>query len=309
VLLTVLLRLALLVFAPLLVAPVATAQPSASRATASTAPTGLDCAAEVDLLRPAAWLTLHGLSHGSRMPFASPELGIDGVATVVGIGRCPESAAGSEPGKRAVTGLVRRTAQNWVTVHLVGQSEPIRATPEHPIWSKSRQCWVGAGHLEAGEELDAAGDGDEPPSGLAARAVVVERIERHASPAAVFNPEVHRAHTYRVGAGRVLVHNNDPKRDCLKGGPKSAEEMAADLSDELGTNRVSAVTAGGVQVDIDLRGKGHYDKEPGRVIETPHVHEAQTHTGPNGERNTGPKTTRPATKADVRTAQKIAGQH
>jgi hypothetical protein len=102
---------------------------------------------------------------------------------------------------------VRRTAQNWVTVHLVGQSEPIRCTPEHPIWSKSRQRWVGAGHLEAGEELDAAGDGDEPPSGRTARAVVVERIERHASPAAVFNLEVHRAHTYRVGAGGVLVHN------------------------------------------------------------------------------------------------------
>ena len=56
--------------------------------------------------------------------------------------------------------------------------------------------------------------------------------------------------------------------------------------DQLGRNRVSGRTAGGKQIHIDLRGRGHYDKAIGQRIETPHVHEATINVGPNGERST-----------------------
>ncbi len=89
------------------------------------------------------------------------------------------------------------------------------------------------------------------------------------------------------------------------GRSKSAQEMAGELSEQAGKNRVSARTAGGKQVDIDLKGKGHFDKGTGQQIETPHVHESKINVGPNGKTNLGDKTTRPATKEDVRTARKI----
>jgi hypothetical protein len=74
-------------------------------------------------LRPRAWLTHHGLSVGGRFPFASHELGIEGVATVESIGHRPASAAaGSRPGARAVTGRIHRTAQRHVAVHVRGRA-------------------------------------------------------------------------------------------------------------------------------------------------------------------------------------------
>ena len=54
------------------------------------------------------------------------------------------------------------------------------------------------------------------------------------------------------------------------------------------------------------KGKGHFDKASGKRIDTPHVHEAKTHTGPSGRSSLGPKTTRPATKSDIRTARELA---
>lgn len=83
---------------------------------------------------------------------------------------------------------------------------------------------------------------------------------------------------------------------------KNVGEMAKDLAGKSGQSRVSATTAGGKKVDIDLQGKGHFDKATGQKIETPHVHEAKISVGPNGKVNLSDKTTRPATKQDIRTA-------
>ena len=58
-------------------------------------------------------------------------------------------------------------------------------------------------------------------------------------------------------------------------------------------------------MDIDLSGKGHFDKATGQVIETPHVHEAKIHVGPSGKTNLSGKTTRPAEMSDVRTARNL----
>ena len=88
---------------------------------------------------------------------------------------------------------------------------------------------------------------------------------------------------------------------------RTLQESASDLAGQLGRNRVSGRTAGGKRVDIDLRGKGHFDKATGKKIETPHVHEADINIGPNGKTNLGNKTTRPATPQDIRNARKLGG--
>ena len=79
------------------------------------------------------------------------------------------------------------------------------------------------------------------------------------------------------------------------------------LAGEIGKNRVSGKSPGG-RIDIDLQGKGYFDKKAGEVIDTPHVHEQQLHTSPDGKSSLGSKTTRPADKNDIRTARKLAEQ-
>jgi len=86
---------------------------------------------------------------------------------------------------------------------------------------------------------------------------------------------------------------------------KSAAGMADDVANMAGKNRVSAKTAGGKQIDIDLKGKAHYDKATQQKIDTPHVHESQINVGPNGQTSVSGKATRAATKDDVRNARRI----
>jgi RHS repeat-associated protein len=90
-----------------------------------------------------------------------------------------------------------------------------------------------------------------------------------------------------------------------KATPKTVREAADELAKKSGGNRVSAQTGGGKQIDIDLAGKGHFDKASGKWIETPHVHQADINVGPSGKTNLSNKTTRPANMNDVRTAKKL----
>ncbi|MBK8241078.1 MAG: hypothetical protein IPK74_36650 [Deltaproteobacteria bacterium] len=89
------------------------------------------------------------------------------------------------------------------------------------------------------------------------------------------------------------------------GASKTAAEMADDLAGKIGTHRVSG-RSGSSRVDIDLQGKAHFDKATGKLIDTPHVHEARIHTGPGGQTNLGTKTTRSATQNDIRIARELA---
>ena len=93
--------------------------------------------------------------------------------------------------------------------------------------------------------------------------------------------------------------------DLLEGTADTVSEMAGEVAALAGKNRVSARTAGSRQVDIDLQGKSHFDKSSGQKIETPHVHEAKLNAGPNGKTNLSHRTTRPATREDVRVARKL----
>lgn len=83
-----------------------------------------------------------------------------------------------------------------------------------------------------------------------------------------------------------------------QGQARIGREMAREFADDAGHSRVSGRTAGGKQVDIDLVGKGHFDKVSGQAVKTPHVHEARMHRGPGWKTNTGSKSMRPATAED-----------
>jgi RHS repeat-associated protein len=86
--------------------------------------------------------------------------------------------------------------------------------------------------------------------------------------------------------------------------PQSAEEMAEALATILGRHRVSALTPT-TRVSIDLAGEAHFDKLSKRDIDTPHVHEASIHISRDGRSRLGRKSTRSATKQDIRTAQRL----
>ena len=91
---------------------------------------------------------------------------------------------------------------------------------------------------------------------------------------------------------------------AAKQASKTAAEMADDLAGRIGRNSVSVETPG-VKIRVDLRGRSHFDKATQQEVPTPHVQTAQKHVGPTGQVNVGAKSVRPATKADVRTAQKV----
>ena len=108
-----------------------------------------------------------------------------------------------------------------------------------------------------------------------------------------------------LAGGAAVASKVGSEVSAASRGSKSVAEAAGDLAKDIGHNRVSARTAGGQQVDIDLAGKGHFDKATGKMIETPHVHTSNLNVGPNGKTSASNTTVRPATMSDVRTAKKI----
>jgi RHS repeat-associated protein len=119
---------------------------------------------------------------------------------------------------------------------------------------------------------------------------------------------VSAAVTLPFKASRLLTASKIASREARTAakGAKTPTEAAGELAKELGRNRVSARTTGGKQVDIDLAGKGHFDKATGKVVETPHVHTSELHVGPNGKVSANNTIVREATMTDVRTARKLA---
>jgi hypothetical protein len=164
-----------------------------------------------------------------------------------------------------------------VAVHVRGLEGPIRCTPEHPIWSRTRERWVGVGELEVGEELAGLEGGEEPPSGGAgaaaaahAPALVVERVVWGEAPAEVWNLEVHRAHTYRVGGAGVLVHNSSSPECGGSGKPKYHYDKSS-KDRRKAYEKAKSESAPGMEPDFDLGHNGgpdHYhpvDKHGERV--------------------------------------------
>ena len=85
---------------------------------------------------------------------------------------------------------------------------------------------------------------------------------------------------------------------------KNADEMAAELQQQLGKNSVPFSTPG-TKGRIDLAGSEHFDKATQKYIPTPHVQTRQINVGPNEKINLGEEVIRPATKQDIRIAREL----
>lgn len=149
----------------------------------------------VTLLRPLEWFQATGLRAGSEFALDLPDMDISGTARVVAIGPCPEVEKPA-PGGQIVTGTFVTERAEIVRVWLEGAAEPIGATPSHPFYSEDRSAWIPAGELREGESVRTLAGTAE-----------VSRVEPVAEPTTVYNFEVHRSHTYYVGADQVWVHN------------------------------------------------------------------------------------------------------
>lgn len=151
--------------------------------------------ADVELLRPLAWLQSQSAKVGGTVDIHVPECGIEGRAEVLSIQPCP--AIKHDARYRIVTGTFKHQASKVIDVYVEGLDEPIGTTPNHPFWSEDRQTFVRADQLKEGERLRAFNG-----------TPIVRRIVPLADPEPVFNLEVQRDHVYHVAKNGVLVHNS-----------------------------------------------------------------------------------------------------
>ena len=156
--------------------------------------------ADVVLLRPLFWLNEQKAEVGGTVYISVPECGIDGHAKVLSIEPCPEIVPGEG---RVITGTFRHQATSGISLSVTGQSDPIRCTGNHPVWSEMHEKFVRADSLQIGESLRTA-------TGIAH----VRDISLLPGLTPVFNLEIHGLHVYHVGTAGVLVHNGDPCADA-----------------------------------------------------------------------------------------------
>ena len=149
--------------------------------------------AEVRMIRPRWWLAERDVQAGGKVEIDVPECGIEGLADVLKVGRCPTIEAG--PG-RVVTATFKHQSAAVFDVAVEGLDEPIGTTGNHPFWSEDRQAFVRADALFEGERLRTL-------EGISQVVSVTER----GPPEPVFNLEVQVDHIYCVAESGVLVHN------------------------------------------------------------------------------------------------------
>jgi RHS repeat-associated protein len=109
-----------------------------------------------------------------------------------------------------------------------------------------------------------------------------------------------------IPAGITKIGKAVKKAETAVEATTDATKMADELQQTIGKNRVSAETPTHT-VNVDLQGKGHFDKGTSTLIPTPHVQIYKKNVGPQGKINYSKKgsSIRPASKADVRMARNI----
>ncbi|MFY9253695.1 MAG: polymorphic toxin-type HINT domain-containing protein [Fuerstiella sp.] len=158
---------------------------------------------EYDLafLRPLSWIEATGAEVGGSIHMELHEMGLDGLANVVGVDACPQIEADDGTGRNVVTGTMAHAGANILYLDITGLDEPLGVTDTHPIWSETRQDFVKAGQLEVGGQFRT----------LTGESATLTKIHPHRGPPElVFNLEVDGEHVYSVAGNGLLVHN-----DCL----------------------------------------------------------------------------------------------
>ena len=163
-------------------------------------------ALDLELLRSPEWMAAMGAAIGQEIWLEVPESGVAGFGVVEAIEPCPGIEEG--PG-RVVLSTIRVRSEDVVQVWLKGLYEPLEATADHPVYSVTREAWMGAGELLAGEEIWALGD----------TALVLE-VDSKPGTYSVFNLEVEGEHVFFVSDLRVLSHNVSSK--CPTNVPRGA---------------------------------------------------------------------------------------
>ena len=147
------------------------------------------------LLRSPAWLSQNYDPETHTVHLNFEELDVTGMATVLSLRKANPVRAG--PG-RVVTGTVSSLNSSLYELRLHDSERPIRATGNHPFYSKNRENWVRIKELKPEEEI-------ETLSGTA----TVESRQWIPGEYKVYNLEVEGTHTYYVDNLGILTHNND----------------------------------------------------------------------------------------------------
>jgi len=148
---------------------------------------------EVETLRPAGTFdgALVGTDATVRLDFA--EWGISGDAHLTQVAPVGTLAAGDG---FVVLSTFQRSSDDVLRLSFEGTGEVIEATGTHRFWSVTREAWVPARRLEAGERLRTSGG-----------EVTLLAAEPLAGTHRVFNFEVELEHTYLVGELGLFTHN------------------------------------------------------------------------------------------------------
>lgn len=152
----------------------------------------------LELLRPLAWIEMHGAETGRDIFLELAEMGVIGRAQVLSISDCPAIPSG--PGNVVTGKFIHESSGNLIDLKLAGQADPTGVTDNHLYSSEDRQDFVRAGDLQVNEQV-------QTHYGLAH----VEFIAPRSHDELVYNLEVHREHVYRVGSLGTLVHNACPR--------------------------------------------------------------------------------------------------
>jgi predicted nucleic acid-binding protein len=145
------------------------------------------------LLRPREWAEANLAREGESIALALRELHIEGSARVTSVRSAPALSAGS---RCPVTGTIRRTGVSVIALELE-RGAPMELTANHRVFSATRNGWVAAGDLQAGEVLQAQ-------EGTVRVRSVHESARGLTS---VYNLEVYARHEFFVGEAGVRVHN------------------------------------------------------------------------------------------------------
>lgn len=153
--------------------------------------------AKVTFLRPIWLLEQAGVKEGGELYLKIPEIGIEGYSKVLRIDSCTVDSRNLSPKYKVVTGTYVHDNQRLLNLCFTdAPQDTLGITPKHPVWSVTRECWVGANEL-------AVGDSVRTKNGMTQVSLNSERPGRHR----VFNLEVHKHHTFYVASAEVLTHN------------------------------------------------------------------------------------------------------
>ena len=134
-------------------------------------------------------------------------------------------AENPETGERALKRVVRTFLnEKDELVHIWVNGETITCTTEHPFYVQGKG-WVAAKDLKQNDRL-------ELQSGEDAFVDAIRR-EKLAEPVQVYNFEVEDFHTYYVGAGCVLVHNQCSQRAARRAAKRSENIPMSQKADKV----------------------------------------------------------------------------